>query len=114
LLKFLRVREFAPEAAFTDSCETFVLPGVLCHYCCYLRDMYVAARASPLDAALNWLVGWVVRDLLRDADLLPGSAWMCPVCDHPYDKRKIECMLLEIIAKRNLRYQVHCLRLLLQ
>jgi len=30
LLKYVRVREFAPEAEFHDPCHSFILPNVIC------------------------------------------------------------------------------------
>ena len=32
LLKYVRVREFAPEAEFCDPCPSFILPNVICRY----------------------------------------------------------------------------------
>lgn len=32
LLKYVRVREFAPEAEFSDPCPSLILPNVICRY----------------------------------------------------------------------------------
>ena len=52
LLNLIGVREFSEEAKFTNPCEPFRLPQIICEYCNLTRDL----------------------DLTRDPDLLPLSA----------------------------------------
>ncbi|KAG2397467.1 DNA polymerase epsilon catalytic subunit [Vigna angularis] len=68
LLKYVGVREFAPEAEFHDPCHSFVLSNVICSYCNDCRDL----------------------DLCRDLALLTEE-WRCavPQCGQPYDRETV-------------------------
>ncbi|PON38200.1 DNA-directed DNA polymerase [Parasponia andersonii] len=85
LLKYVRVREFAPEAEFSDPCPSFVLPNVICSYCNDCRDL----------------------DLCRDSALL-AQDWRCavPQCGQPYNREVMENSLLQIIRQRERLYHV--------
>ncbi|XP_071723103.1 DNA polymerase epsilon catalytic subunit A-like isoform X1 [Rutidosis leptorrhynchoides] len=92
LLKYVHVREFAPEAEFHDPCPSFILPNVICSYCNDCRDL----------------------DLCRDPALL-GKEWHCavPQCGQPYDREMMENSLLQIVRQRERLYHVQdlvCLR----
>ncbi|XP_058761674.1 DNA polymerase epsilon catalytic subunit A-like isoform X2 [Vicia villosa] len=92
LLKFVRVREFAPEAEFHDPCQSFILPNVICSYCNDCRDL----------------------DLCRDPTLLTEE-WHCavPQCGQPYDREEMEKALLLIARQRERKYHEQdlvCLR----
>ncbi|KAF3455292.1 hypothetical protein FNV43_RR05740 [Rhamnella rubrinervis] len=92
LLKYVHVREFAPEAEFHDLCLSFILPNVICSYCNDCRDL----------------------DLCRDSSLLVQE-WRCavPQCGQPYDREVMENALLQIVRQRERLYQLQdlvCLR----
>ncbi|KAI7983738.1 DNA polymerase epsilon catalytic subunit A [Camellia lanceoleosa] len=85
LLKYVRVREFAPEAEFHDQCLSFTLPNVICSYCNDCRDL----------------------DLCRDRALL-AQEWRCavPQCGQPYDREVMENALLQIVRQRERLYHL--------
>ncbi|WJZ89858.1 hypothetical protein VitviT2T_009046 [Vitis vinifera] len=85
LLKYVHVREFAPEAEFCDPCQSFILPNVICSYCNDCRDL----------------------DLCRDSALL-AQEWRCavPQCGQPYDREVMENALLQIVRQRERLYHV--------
>ncbi|KAL3518505.1 hypothetical protein ACH5RR_021094 [Cinchona calisaya] len=85
LLKFVRVREFAPEAEFYNQSPSFILPNVICSYCNECRDL----------------------DLCRDRALL-GQEWRCavPQCGQPYDRELMENALLQIVRQRERMYNL--------
>ncbi|GAU25117.1 hypothetical protein TSUD_274060 [Trifolium subterraneum] len=85
LLKYVRVREFAPEAEFHDPCHSFTLPNVICSYCNDCRDL----------------------DLCRDPTLLTEE-WHCavPQCGQPYDREVMENALLQIARQRERQYHL--------
>ncbi|XP_071932173.1 DNA polymerase epsilon catalytic subunit A-like [Coffea arabica] len=85
LLKFVRVREFAPEAEFYNQSPSFTLPNVICSYCNECRDL----------------------DLCRDRALL-GQEWRCavPQCGQPYDRELMENALLQIVRQRERLYHL--------
>ncbi|GAY59808.1 hypothetical protein CUMW_197330 [Citrus unshiu] len=92
LLKYVRVREFAPEAEFRDPCPSFILPNVICSYCNDCRDL----------------------DLCRDMALL-AQDWHCamPQCGQPYDREVMENALLQIVRQRERLYHLQdlvCIR----
>lgn len=85
LLKFVRVREFAPEAEFDSLSASFILPNVICSYCNDCRDL----------------------DLCREKSLV-GQEWHCsvPQCGQPYDRGVMENSLLQIVRQRERLYHV--------
>ncbi|KAL5974611.1 hypothetical protein ACLOJK_031281 [Asimina triloba] len=85
LLKFIRVREFAPEAEFRDPCLSFTLPNVICSYCNDCRDL----------------------DLCRDTALL-AHEWRCavPQCGQPYNREQMENALLQVVRQREKLYHL--------
>ncbi|KAK6247338.1 hypothetical protein QUC31_018903 [Theobroma cacao] len=85
LLKYARIREFAPEAEFHDPCPSFILPNVICSYCNDCRDL----------------------DLCRDSALL-ADEWRCavPQCGQPYDREVMENALLQIVRQRERLYHL--------
>ncbi|CAI9105576.1 OLC1v1004524C1 [Oldenlandia corymbosa var. corymbosa] len=85
LLKFVRVREFAPEAEFNHHSPSFTLPNVICSYCNDCRDL----------------------DLCRDRNLL-SQEWLCavPQCGQPYDRELMENSLLQIVRQRERLYHL--------
>ncbi|MED6175850.1 hypothetical protein PIB30_082172 [Stylosanthes scabra] len=92
LLKYVRVREFAPEAEFRDPCHSFILSNVICSYCNDCRDL----------------------DLCRDSGLL-SQEWRCGVaqCGQPYDREVMENTLVQIARQRERLYHLNdlvCLR----
>ncbi|XP_057456006.1 DNA polymerase epsilon catalytic subunit A-like [Lotus japonicus] len=92
LLKYVKVREFAPEAEFRDPCHSFILSNVICSYCNDCRDM----------------------DLCRDSALMTEE-WRCavPQCGQPYDREVMENALLQIVRQRERLYHLQdlvCLR----
>lgn len=92
LLRYVRVKEFAPEAEFRDPCQSFVLPNVICSYCNDCRDL----------------------DLSRDSALL-AQEWCCaiPQCGQPYNREVMENALLQIVRQRERIYHLQdltCLR----
>lgn len=85
LLKYVRVREFAPEAEFRDACRSFTLPNVICSYCNDCRDL----------------------DLCQDSALL-AQEWRCaiPQCGQPYNPEVMENALLQIVRQRERLYHL--------
>ncbi|XP_027348237.1 DNA polymerase epsilon catalytic subunit A-like [Abrus precatorius] len=92
LLKYVDIREFAPEAEFSDPSHSFILSNVICSYCNDCRDL----------------------DLCRDSALLTQE-WRCavPQCGQPYDREVMENALLQIVRQRERLYHLQdlvCLR----
>lgn len=85
LLRYIRVREFAPEAQFSAAVTSFILPNIICSYCNDVRDL----------------------DLGRDPTLLTQE-WRCavPQCGHPYDREMMENSLLQILRQRERLYHL--------
>ncbi|TKY67092.1 DNA polymerase epsilon catalytic subunit A [Spatholobus suberectus] len=85
LLKYVDVKEFAPEAQFHDACHSFILSNVICSYCNDCRDL----------------------DLCRDTALLTEE-WRCavPQCGQPYDREVMENALLQIVRQRERLYHL--------
>lgn len=94
LLRIIQVREFSAESAFHDPCLTYVLHDVMCSNCNATRDVDLA------------------RDTVRvqreedDADSPGVLAWVCTLCSQPYSDAHIELMLVQIVQRRSMAYQV--------
>ncbi|KAL8140374.1 hypothetical protein V2J09_006395 [Rumex salicifolius] len=85
LLRFIHVKEFAPEAQFSCPPSSFTLPNIICSYCNDCRDL----------------------DLGRDPSLLTEE-WRCavPQCGQPYDRDTMENTILQIVRQRERLYQL--------
>lgn len=60
LLKNMRVKEFAPEAQFTDPYNSFIIPAVFCSYCNDNRNLDIC---SDPDLQQSVHVGRVTEDI---------------------------------------------------
>lgn len=134
LLKYVRVREFAPEAEFSDPCPSLILPNVICRYAKDLsapnsfflqqKYQYKLAKSSnftisnvydSVSASLTLSIGSEGSycddcqdlDLCRDSALL-AQEWRCGVaeCGQPYNQEVIENILIQIVQKRERAYHV--------
>lgn len=83
LLRLIGVRPFSDQAAFKDPCLSFVLPDFICTYCNMCRDL----------------------DLCRDPDI-SNHEWKCSACQHNYSLPLIEAMLVSIVKRRSIAYQI--------
>eukprot|EP00831_Metopus_contortus_P033587 TRINITY_DN2690_c0_g1_i1.p1 TRINITY_DN2690_c0_g1~~TRINITY_DN2690_c0_g1_i1.p1 ORF type:complete len:335 (+),score=54.94 TRINITY_DN2690_c0_g1_i1:169-1173(+) len=86
-LKMLKIGEFAPEVNFENPCLTLVLQDVICNFCLIIRDI----------------------DICRDNSALKGN-WVCPNCNHSYNKEHIENKLIGIVERRVRAYQMQDLK----
>eukprot|EP00640_Fibrocapsa_japonica_P005019 CAMPEP_0113949516 /NCGR_PEP_ID=MMETSP1339-20121228/76025_1 /TAXON_ID=94617 /ORGANISM="Fibrocapsa japonica" /LENGTH=202 /DNA_ID=CAMNT_0000956999 /DNA_START=49 /DNA_END=657 /DNA_ORIENTATION=- /assembly_acc=CAM_ASM_000762 len=91
LLAQVGVREFAPEAQFVDPCQSVTLPDVVCAFCSTCTTLDLARHPSALDPNKE------VR-------------WKCEACDQPYDTKKMELQLVEMIQRQSVRFQLQDLR----
>lgn len=86
------IREFAPEAQFSNPCEFFTLSQVICGYCNFCADL----------------------DFCRDRELLPHNGklqvWRCKGCGMDYDKSFIEETLVVEVERRAMSYQLQDLK----
>ncbi|KAF2429554.1 DNA polymeras-like protein epsilon [Tothia fuscella] len=94
LLSLFEIREFSPQATFSNPSTSLILHGLVCEECCSIRDL----------------------DLCRDADILPPPPsltttnpqqpptslqpkWRCLTCSSPYDRLRIEEKLVARVQK---------------
>lgn len=136
LLKFVRVREFAPEAEFSNSSPSIILPNVICRYVITngkvvkygmsyskFNCFYLYLFSNPrwiLFLTLSFGYEGSYCDDCRDLDLCRDSAllaqeWRCavPQCGQPYDQEEMENKLLQIVRQRERLYHVQdlvCIR----
>ncbi|KAG6779745.1 hypothetical protein POTOM_016140 [Populus tomentosa] len=126
LLKYVRVREFAPEAEFHDPCPSFILPNVICRISSIVQFCDVGGAFTRLQILENKFTMTMPGLSLhycndcRDLDLCRDSAvmaeeWRCavPQCGQPYDREVMENALLQIVRQRERLYHLQdlvCLR----
>ena len=114
LLKFFEIREFSVQARWENPSSSCAVEGLICELCTMTRDHL---------------------DLCRDEDVLPnpttsnassgagdgggggtaGAAaqqrpWLCPICQHPYDRLTIEEGLIARVQKMVTEWQTQDLK----
>ncbi|KAJ8911866.1 hypothetical protein NQ315_012532 [Exocentrus adspersus] len=87
LLRLIGVGEFSDKAVWHDPTVSYVIPQIICKACNHCRDI----------------------DLGRDHHRT-DTAWLCPLCNTAYDSTEIECLLLNIISKKLLAYNLQDLQ----
>ncbi|XP_025837463.1 DNA polymerase epsilon catalytic subunit A [Agrilus planipennis] len=87
LLRLVAVGEFSDKASFKDRTVSYVIPQIICKACNHCRDV----------------------DLGRDSHR-SDSAWLCPLCNSPYDNSEIENQLLDIITRKMITYNLQDLQ----
>ncbi|KAJ8965898.1 hypothetical protein NQ314_003839 [Rhamnusium bicolor] len=87
LLRLIGVGEFSEKAVWKDPTVSYVIPQIICKACNHCRDI----------------------DLGRD-QYRTDSAWFCPLCNTPYVSAEIECLLLDIISRKLLAYNLQDLQ----
>ncbi|KAK9679178.1 protein of unknown function (DUF1744) [Popillia japonica] len=87
LLRLVGVGEFSDKAVWKDSTVSYVIPQLICKACNHCRDV----------------------DLGRDP-YRSETAWLCPICNTGYDNMEIESLLLDIVTKKMLAYNLQDLQ----
>nr|CAH7746305.1 unnamed protein product [Callosobruchus chinensis] len=87
LLRLINIGEFSEKAVWRDQTVSYVVPQIICKSCNHCRDI----------------------DLGRD-QFRSDTAWLCPLCNTPYDNVEIECIMLEIINRKFLAYNLQDLQ----
>ena len=79
LLNVIGIKQFNTVAEYKNPCEKFVLPHIVCRYCCFTKDLDLT------------------RELQNDGE---SSLWNCDHCGNEYDKTLVEHRLVSIVQKR--------------
>ncbi|XP_057662319.1 DNA polymerase epsilon catalytic subunit 1 [Diorhabda carinulata] len=87
LLRLIGVGEFSEKAVWNDPTVSYIIPQIICRACNHCRDI----------------------DLGRD-QFRSDSAWLCPLCNSEYDNAEIECVMLNIVNKKLLAYNLQDLQ----
>ncbi|KAF5297091.1 hypothetical protein FQA39_LY02671 [Lamprigera yunnana] len=83
LLRLIGIGEFSEKAIFKDQTISYVVPQLICKACNHCRDL----------------------DLARDPHR-SDVAWLCPLCNSEYSNDEIEAILLDIIGKKILAFNL--------
>ena len=83
----LGIGEFSEKADWKDYSVSYVIPQVICKACNHCSDI----------------------DLGRD-QYRSDSAWLCPLCNSPYDNAEMELFLLDTINRKFLAYNLQDLQ----
>lgn len=83
LLRLISVGEFSQQAIWKDNSISYVIPQLICKACNNCRDVDLG------------------RDSFRTED-----AWLCPHCNAEYNNMEIENILLDVVAKKFLSYNL--------
>ena len=94
LLRVINVREFSNEAQFTNPCEKYILPQVICQYCNFGCDLDLTRKDD----------GRTLEDDGTDAFLV------CEKCCALYDRDDIEQRLILDLESLLSRWQLQDLR----
>ncbi|KAK2968076.1 hypothetical protein RJ640_000491, partial [Escallonia rubra] len=128
LLRYVRVREFAPEAEFHNHSIALVLPNVICSPPLEYLQQHEVNALLPCGKENTWRFKRSVTaehilqedsyesfycndcrdlDLCRDRALL-AQEWHCavPQCGQPYDREVMENAFLQIVRQRERLYHL--------
>ncbi|KAF5305758.1 hypothetical protein FQR65_LT07654 [Abscondita terminalis] len=83
LLRIVGVGEFSEKAVWKDQTVSYVISQLICKACNHCRDL----------------------DLGRDPHRTE-NAWICPLCNTEYNNNEIEAILLNIIGKKFLAFNI--------
>lgn len=97
LLNLISVREFCAEAEFHNPCESFILPHVICSFCQHCRD---------LDLSMDDVGGVEDGGDVGGAGGRGTAGWLCPRCHNEYDNALLEELLVEMLQRNLLSYQL--------
>ncbi|KAI4820988.1 hypothetical protein KUCAC02_028941 [Chaenocephalus aceratus] len=86
LLRLVDVGEFSTQAQFSDPCNSYILPEVICHQCNFCRDLDLCKDPT----------------VAQDGSVLPQ--WFCSNCQTQYDTESIEMALVEALQKKMMSY----------
>ncbi|KAJ3354202.1 DNA polymerase epsilon catalytic subunit [Kappamyces sp. JEL0680] len=94
LLRLIDVREFSQDAVFTNSCEKYILPQVICQYCNFGCDLDLTRKEG--------------RTGLSQDD--PDAFLVCEKCYALYDREDIEQRLVLDLQSLLCRWQLQDMR----
>ena len=97
LLRLLGINEFSAEAEFKSPVESFIINNVMCSYCQYCRDVDLAFDYDGLKQSND------------EHKITVGSyaePWHCPKCLHAYDLQNIEDVLVSMVHRSVMSYQI--------
>jgi DNA polymerase epsilon subunit 1 len=97
LLNLIGIREFSKIADFDNPCESFILHHVICQYCQFCRDINLSVDLLP-DSTTDSQAG--------------NHQWLfCINCGQEYDMNMVEELLIHLVQKTLMAYQLqdlHC------
>ena len=100
LLNLIGIREFSDDANFTNPCEAFSLPQVICDFCNHCQDLDLT-RADDMDG---------LGDETGNGTATKVKNWSCPACHTLYDKIGIEQRMINIVRRRLVAWQLQDLK----
>jgi len=89
LLQLLNIREFSSRGKFVKPFSSYVLPDLICAFCNAVVDLDVSQTKADCD---------------------PKYPWTCEYCDHAFDTRKIQHLLIREAQCAVSTYQLQDLR----
>ncbi|XP_023213231.1 DNA polymerase epsilon catalytic subunit A-like isoform X2 [Centruroides sculpturatus] len=92
LLRLVGVGEFSSMAEWSEPCQSFILPEVICKSCNHCSDLDLCRDTFELNATTR----------MRE--------WLCSVCQEPYNRLDVEAMLIECIQKKTMAYTLQDLQ----
>ncbi|KAG8693398.1 DNA polymerase epsilon catalytic subunit [Ceratobasidium sp. 394] len=101
LLELVGVREFAPEAHWSDPSARCRVPHVVCRSCTHVRDLDLCRDADLME-----------RALARSRSGIAETKWNCSSCGATYDRRAIESTLIDNIRSMVAAHQAQDLKCL--
>ena len=106
LLKFFEIREFSAQARWENPSSSCRIEGLVCEFCTMTRDHLDLCRDEDVlpDPDIN------TNATEGDTNAVQQRPWLCPTCQHPYDRLAIEEGLIARVQKMITEWQVQDLK----
>ncbi|KAL9103952.1 MAG: hypothetical protein Q9163_001058 [Psora crenata] len=106
LLRFFEIKEFSPQARWENPSSSLKIERLVCEFCTLTRDVDLCRDEDILPQP--------VAHPTHDPDGQPERAqqrpWLCPTCQHPYDRLAIEEHLIARVHKAITEWQIQDLK----
>ncbi|KAL9130915.1 MAG: hypothetical protein Q9217_001018 [Psora testacea] len=108
LLKFFEIKEFSLQARWENPSSSLRIEGLICDFCTMTRNIDLCRDEDVLPDPIT------TTTTTNQSDEQPEHAqqrpWLCPICQHPYDRLAIEESLIARVQKTVTEWQTQDLK----
>ena len=105
LLKFFEIKEFNPKARWENPSSSLKIEGLACEFCTMTRDLDFCRDEDILPDPIT-----TTKHPDRQSEQAQRRPWLCPTCQHPYDRLAIEESLIARVQRYITQWQIQDLK----